>query len=176
VRALGIDPVHDTRATFRALCTAMSRPGTVQSVPEPADHAVLATLVDHEVSLATPDEELRQALDREGRLQTAPPASADLLHARGAPDWDVREATRGSLVEPSDGATVVYRVDGWEGTRLGIRGPGVPGRRELAVALPPPELERLAAAGADYPRGVDAVFATADAVAAVPRSSTLEVA
>jgi len=175
VRALGIDPVHDTRATFRALCTAMSRPGTIQSAPETADHAVIATLVDHEVTLATSDEALERALDREGRLAQAPPESADVLHARGVPEWDIREAGRGSLVEPSDGATVVYRVEGWDGTRLVLRGPGIPERRELTISLPAAELDRLVAAQAEYPRGVDAVFATGAEVAAVPRSSTVEV-
>lgn len=62
-----MDPVHDTRACFRALVDAQSRPGTVQSVDsEPADHAVLATLVDHEVSIATPDEAIASALASEG--------------------------------------------------------------------------------------------------------------
>ena len=67
MRRLGLDPVHDTRVTFRALCAAMSRPGTVETVPAPADYAVLATLVDHEVTLATADADLQAALRREGR-------------------------------------------------------------------------------------------------------------
>jgi len=176
VRGLGLDPVHDTRATFRSLCRAMSRPGTVQSVPAPADHAVFAALADHEVTVHTPDATLRRALDREGRLTEAPPESAHLLHARGCPEWDVRNTDRGSLVEPSDGATVVYRIEDWDGTGLTVRGPGVPDERRLEVSLPAAELERFVAASADFPRGVDAVFATEDEIAALPRSATVEVA
>jgi alpha-D-ribose 1-methylphosphonate 5-triphosphate synthase subunit PhnH len=182
VRALGLDPVHDTRRTFDGLLEATSRPGTVHEVPAPADHAVVATLVDHEVTVATEDDRLTEALAGQGRLEPAPPATADVVHARDHTGWDVRECERGTLVEPSRGATVVYRVDAvatgerTTGTTLTLGGPGVDGTATLTVALPDSELSALATAQADYPRGVDAVFAADDRVAAVPRSVTMEVA
>ncbi|WP_254761721.1 phosphonate C-P lyase system protein PhnH [Natrinema marinum] len=179
MRALGIDPVHDTRRTFDGLLEAMSRPGTVHAVPTPADYAVVATLVDHEVTLATDDEMLRDALADQGRFEGAPREEADIVHAREYTGWDVRDCERGSLTEPSDGATVVYRVDALEdtddGPTLSLSGPGVDGTAPLSVALPEAELSALAAAQSDYPRGVDAVFATEDRVAALPRSVTMEV-
>ncbi|SFR90811.1 alpha-D-ribose 1-methylphosphonate 5-triphosphate synthase subunit PhnH [Halomicrobium zhouii] len=182
MRALGIDPVHDTRATFRALCDATSRPGTVADVgTTPAGHAILATVVDHEVRTWTDDDALRSALESRGRFDPAEPAEADLLHTHGQPDWDVRECSRGSLVEPSDGATVVYRVDGLEAgsdsalTIVELTGPGVDGTRRLSVGLPAGELERLREAQSTYPRGVDAYLASERRVAAIPRSNELEV-
>lgn len=178
---LGLDPVHDTRRTFDGLLEATSRPGTVQSVPEPADHAVVATLVDHEVTIATEDDRLADALAGQGRLERAPPAAADVVHAPHRAAWDVRECERGTLVEPSEGATVVYRVESVgrgrdDGTTVVLSGPGVDGTQTLSVSLPESELSALATAQADYPRGVDAVFAAAARVAAVPRSVTMEVA
>ncbi|MDR9429787.1 MAG: phosphonate C-P lyase system protein PhnH [Natronomonas sp.] len=181
MRALGLDPVHDTRRTFDGLLEAMSRPGTVQSVPDPADHAVVATLVDHEVTIATEDDRLADALAGQGRLERAPPAAADVVHAPHRTGWDVRECERGTLVEPSEGATVVYQVesvcrgrDDW--TTVTLSGPGVDGTGTLSVSLPASELSALAASQADYPRGVDAVFAATDRVVAVPRSVRMEVA
>ena len=182
MRALGLHPVADTRRTFRALMTAMSRPGAVRTVPAPADRAVVATLVDHEVSLATDDDRLRDVLDSHGRLTTAPVERADVVHAGDPSGWDVRECTRGSLTEPAEGATVVYRVPtvvadpDADATTLSLTGPGVNGHRKLAVGLPPSELEALAAAQDPYPRGVDAIFAGDERLAAVPRSATMEVA
>lgn len=181
MRGLGLDPVHDTRQTFDGLLSAMSRPGTTQSVPSPADHAVVATLVDHEVAVATDDGALRDALAGQGRYEPAPPTAADIVHIDGDPDVDVRECERGSLTEPSDGATVVYRVGDVvagareEFTTVTLTGPGVDGTARLSVSLPAAALTALAEAQSSYPRGVDAVFASADRVAAVPRSSTLEV-
>lgn len=180
MRALGIDPVHGTRAAFRALLDAMSRPGTVEAAPEPADHAVVATLVDHEVAVATDDDRLREALASEGRLDASDPAEAAIVHASDPDFVDVADCARGSLVEPSDGATVVYRVaalaegaaDGL--TTVSLTGPGVDGAARLSVDLPAAELDAIAEAGSQFPRGVDAVFATDDAVAAIPRSATME--
>ena len=182
MRALGLDPVHDTRRTFDGLLEAMSRPGTVQSVPSPADHAVISTLVDHEVTLATDDDALHEALSDQGRMDVASPETADIVHTRDHTGWDVRECERGPLVEPSNGATIVYGVDTVAGgTRedcatATLTGPGVDGAATLSVSLPAAELSALAEAQASYPRGVDAIFAGDGCVAALPRSVTVEVA
>ncbi|WP_299264739.1 phosphonate C-P lyase system protein PhnH [Halorientalis sp.] len=182
MRAVGIDPVGGTRTTFRALLDVMSRPGTVESVPERADQAVVSTLVDHEVSVATDDDELRDALSGQGRLDAAAHDTADIVHVRDHTEFDVTDCQRGSLVEPSDGATVVYAVEDLVPTTdadlstVTLSGPGVDGHTELSVALPESELAAVAAAQSDYPRGVDAIFTTEDRVAAVPRSASMEVA
>jgi len=181
VRVLGVDPVHGTRETFRALLDAMSRPGTVEAVSEPADHAVVATLVDHEVTLATEDDTLRGALSEQGRLDDGEPTTADIVHARDHTTFDVRDCGRGSLVEPSDGATVVYRVEELADsaeealTTVSLSGPGVDGETTLSVALPPSELAAIAEAQSSYPRGVDVIFATEDSVASIPRSVSIAV-
>lgn len=188
MRALGIDPVSDTRETFRALVTAMSRPGTVQPTSvEPADHAVVATLVDHEMTARIDDETLRSALSRAGRLNPAPHEKAAVVHVDGSTEGRIREVRRGTLKEPSEGATAVYHVDGlWpdnsapsadETTRLCLRGPGVLGERTLAVGgLPADEAEAISEAMSPFPRGIDAVLATESRIAALPRSVNLEVA
>lgn len=202
MRALGLDPVHDTQTTFRALCDATSRPGTVVDLDAtPADHALIATLVDHEVTTWTDDDRLRSALESEGRLEEAPPTEADVVHVHGEPDgtpgvsdgsseWDVRECTRGSLVEPSQGATVVYRVEQLVAvdeapvesaldddlTTIELSGPGIDGSRRVAIDLPESAFEAIADAQSTYPRGVDVYLATESHVTAIPRSSELEVA
>jgi alpha-D-ribose 1-methylphosphonate 5-triphosphate synthase subunit PhnH len=181
-----MDPVHDTRACFRALVDAMSRPGTVHELPSaPADHAVLATLVDHEVSLHTADDDIRDALAREGRLSEAPQSEATIVHALESTDGAVRALGRGTRKEPSTGATIVYRVAGLsnttakqddEHTTLELCGPGVPGDRTLAVdGLVPDEARALADAQSPYPRGVDAILTAEQTVAALPRSVEMEV-
>ncbi len=181
MRALGIDPIHDTRRTFDGLLTAMSRPGTVHTVPSPADYAVVATLVDHEVAVATDDETLRSALSEQGRLDAASPERADIVHVCERANVDVRECKRGSLTEPSDGATVVYRVETVnsgrpDATTVTVSGPGVDGTATFSPSLPERELSALTQAQSGYPRGIDAIFAGEDRLAAIPRSATVEVA
>jgi len=182
VRALGLDSVHDTRETFRALCDAMSRPGTVQQTPTaPADHAIAATLVDHEVSTYTDDDGLREELSSQGRLDESQPGEADIVHTHGVPSWDVGDLTDGSLVEPSDGATVIYRVESISTdpeeclTTVTLSGPGILDTRAVSLGLPADELAAVAEAQSAYPRGVDTIFTAADRVVAIPRSASMEV-
>jgi alpha-D-ribose 1-methylphosphonate 5-triphosphate synthase subunit PhnH len=192
MRALDIDPVDDTRETFRALVDATSRPGTVQQTPTtPASHAVIATLVDHEVTFSGGDEELRTTLNRESRLDAAPFEDADVVAVDGHTDGRVTEAKRGTLKEPSEGATLVYDVsrvaadtdgpgeghDEAESLELAVSGPGVPGTRTFAVAgLPAAEVEAIATAQSNYPRGVDVYLTAGDCVVALPRSVSVRVA
>lgn len=193
VKALGIDPVHDTRETFRSLVDATSRPGTVKETPAtPADHAVIATLVDHEVALATDDASLRKALSAEGRLTAAPVDEADIVHVDGdAEDAPERlgSAPCGTLKEPSEGATVVITVDSLtedvpsdgsdspsEHRILRLTGPGVPTERTVGVVgLAPNTVEAIVDAQARFPRGIDVTLTADRQIAALPRSVEVEV-
>lgn len=181
MRTLGIDPVHGTRHTFDGLLSAMSRPGSIHTVPAPADHAVIATLVDHEVTVATSDETLRKALSEHGRLNPESADNASVVHLLDHSTVNLQDCKRGSLTEPSDSATVVYRLsmvsaESPDGTTVMLSGPGVDRTRSLSVSLPKDELAELAAVQSDYPRGVDAIFTTETRLAAIPRSASLEVA
>jgi alpha-D-ribose 1-methylphosphonate 5-triphosphate synthase subunit PhnH len=191
MRALDIDPVHDTRETFRTLVDATSRPGTVERTPTtPAVHAVVATLVDHEVTFHGGDDDLRRTLDRESRLDDAPFEEADVVAVDGHTDGRVTEAKRGSLKEPSEGATLVYDVsavaeaptglgehDGDDSLTLAVSGPGVPGVRTFEVAgLPTAEVAAIAEAQSTYPRGIDIYLTADDRVVGLPRSVDLRVA
>ncbi|TYT62700.1 phosphonate C-P lyase system protein PhnH [Natrialba swarupiae] len=183
MRALGIDPVGDVRATFRALVDATARPGTIQSTPTaPADRAVLATLVDHEVGLYTEDDRVADALSSEGRLERAAVADADVVHVDGAGAVDLEAVSRGTLKEPSDGASIVYRVDALRedpaASRLGVAvsGPGVPSERTFGVdGLTADELAAFEELTVDFPRGVDVVLAADRAIVGLPRSVDTEV-
>jgi len=161
----------------------MSRPGSVQQAPAtPADYAIVATLVDHETGTHTDDGELQEMLASQGRLEEARPTEADIVHTHGVPSWNVCELARGSLVEPSEGATAIYRLDSLsssrddELTRVRLSGPGIPDTRTVYVGLPATELEDIAVAQSTYPRGVDALFTAGDRIVAIPRTGSLEVA
>lgn len=184
MRALGIDPVHDTRTTFRALVDATSRPGTVEQTPvESAAYAVVSTLVDHEVTFYGDDGTLRTALERESRLSPTSFEEADVALVDGTTDGRVTDAKRGTLKEPSDGATIVYDVDELlaqpvedRSLAVSVAGPGVLDERRFGVGgLPGSEVTAIADAQSTYPRGVDVYLCAADRVVALPRSVDVEV-
>lgn len=179
MKALGIDPVHDTRSCYRSLVDAMCRPGTVHSAARnPADYAVLATLVDAETSLYTTDTRIADALKSEGRFVEAAFSNARVIHSLGSTGGLVREASRGTLKEPSRSATVVYRVEtvsesrpeSSRGTTIRLTGPGVPDERTAFVGLPTAELHAIADAQSQYPCGIDVIVTTDNRIAALPRS------
>jgi alpha-D-ribose 1-methylphosphonate 5-triphosphate synthase subunit PhnH len=61
------------------------------------------------------------------------------------------------------------------GERLSLSGPGIAGRAQLAAEpLPLDFQDRLAANHTLFPRGVDVVLVSPEAVAALPRSVTSE--
>ncbi|MDY7083429.1 MAG: phosphonate C-P lyase system protein PhnH [Halobacteria archaeon] len=179
MRAVGIEPVHGTRETFRALVDAMSKPGTVQNAPERADYAVVSTLVDNEIGFYTEDDELHDVLASQGRLNDINFEDANVVHVEGSTGRRVVDANRGTLKEPSMGATVVYRVgelaEGEGSTTVRLEGSGVPGTRLLSLNLPEDEIEAIREANSEFPKGVDVVLTTDDKLAAIPRSSEMEV-
>lgn len=183
MRALGFDPVADTQQTFRAMVDAMSRPGTIHTVPAgPADHAVVITLVDNEVTFHTADESLSSALAAANRLTAAPIDEADIIHLGNQRAVSLDDANQGTLKEPSDGATVIYRVEAIhetarsDDTNIKVCGPGVPDRRVIGVdGIPSDVLRTIADVNTAFPRGLDVVIAAEETVTAIPRSTTLEV-
>jgi alpha-D-ribose 1-methylphosphonate 5-triphosphate synthase subunit PhnH len=181
MRAVDIEPVRDTRETFRSLVEAMSKPGTVQSTPERGDYAVVSTLVDNEIGFYTEDDELREALSNQGRLRKMDFEDAKVVHVNGSTDGKVVDANRGTLKEPSRGSTVVYRVEELAGnecsTTVRLEGAGIPDSdsRLLSTSLPEDEINAIQEANSEFPKGVDVILTTRSTLAAIPRSSDLEV-
>lgn len=183
------DPVIDAQAAFRTVMDAMARPGTVMpmacdlSPPSPFSPAAAA------VALALLDFETPFWLDRP--LAGSPGVTQWLSFHTGAPQVeDPGEAAfafladptnsppferfaLGSMEYPDRSTTVVMQVDGVSGlASMRLTGPGIAGSRDFSVApLPHDFLHEIAKNRAGFPRGVDLVFVTADAIAALPRST-----
>jgi len=176
------------QATFRAILDATARPGTVRPIgiavsppaPLSTGHATVAlTLCDHDTPLWL-DDELRastticdwlrfhcgcELVDEPGHAAFALASGATALppfdaFSLGTPDY------------PDRSTTLVLAVRSLtSGNRLTLSGPGVRSRTTLrAEPLPDDMTSRLAANRALFPRGIDLLLVTSDAVAAVPRS------
>ncbi len=166
---------------FRRLLDATARPGTLATLgPElegaPAWLAVLSVFVDRAVTFADP----QGLLDARERAflphATAPAERAGwlLLDGRRAPPAEFAP-TLGSLEEPERGATIVLRVEALgRGRPLRLEGPGVDGRRLVAVeGLDPGWLAARSAWCAFFPRGVDLVLADRERVLVLPRATRI---
>ena len=181
------EPVLAAQATFRTVMDAMARPGTVRPVAgiaapaplSPVAAAIALTLLDYETPfwldapLAAAPEVARWIAFHTGAARTADPARAAfafVADSAAAPPFET--FAPGSQEYPDRSTTLVLQVERLsEGEGLMLRGPGIAGSRRLGAApLPADFLDRWSENRALFPRGVDLVLATADAVAALPRS------
>jgi alpha-D-ribose 1-methylphosphonate 5-triphosphate synthase subunit PhnH len=186
------DPVRASQATFRAVLDAMARPGTVHpllAVPPaprplaPGAAAVALTLCDHDTPVWL-DGDLRangevaewlrfhcgcHVVDDAGR--------AAFAFAHGATVPAFGTFNPGTADYPDRSTTLVLQVERLQverlqaGAGLVLAGPGIRDRNALAAApLPGDMTARLARNHALFPRGIDLLLASADAVAGLPRS------
>ena len=167
---------------FRMLLEAMSRPGGCYSIfkhpaKQNASLTILAILLDAEVSLADP----HNLLDKRDwpMLQAKPslPEQADYIvcDAAQVPDFLPK---LGTLPSPEQSATLLLVVDklGQGDLQLRLSGPGVEKTKLLAISgLDAEWLSRREVWNAAFPLGVDFILVDANQVAALPRTTKVQV-
>jgi alpha-D-ribose 1-methylphosphonate 5-triphosphate synthase subunit PhnH len=181
-------PVLASQAAFRALMDAVARPGTIKPLPPAATApsplsataaAVALTVLDYEtpVWLDAPLARSPQVADwirlHAGARVTSDPrqaAFAFIADPVQAPAFD--GFSLGTPEYPDRSATLVLQVEGFgSGQRLLLAGPGIANVQSFAAQPLPPDFQsRIAANRALFPRGVDVILVSPDAVAALPRS------
>lgn len=165
---------------FRELVEAFSRPGDIREIGDcvngaVAQRAVLATLMDGEMTLADPHGQIAAA---DWPLLQAKPAvgeRARYVAANGsrAPDF---EPALGSLESPEFGATVLLEVAslGQGALSLELAGPGINGPRQLRLdGLHPDWLTRRADWVGSFPLGVDLLLSDTQRIVALPRTTQI---
>jgi alpha-D-ribose 1-methylphosphonate 5-triphosphate synthase subunit PhnH len=182
------DPALASQVVFRAVMEAMARPGQARPLPcriaappplSPTAAAVALTLLDYETPFWL-DRGLAAAPEVAPwfRFHTGAPLAADPAQATfgfvsdpaALPPFDAFSA--GSLEYPDRSATLVLQIASFDhGEALTLAGPGIADTRRFSAApLPPDFRARLVANRQMFPRGVDLILVTPDAVAALPRS------
>ena len=181
------DPALASQAVFRTVMEAMTRTGlprprTARLTP-PAPLSVTAaavalTLLDYETPFwldqgLAGGEVAAWLKFHTGAPLTENPAQAALAFISdpaAMPDFET--FAQGSNEYPDRSSTLVVQVARLDqGERLALSGPGIACRRSFAAApLPQDFRARLAANRELFPRGVDLILVSADAVAALPRS------
>ena len=167
---------------FRQLLDAMARPGTCHAIdtrPEagPVVLSVLASLLDAEVSLADPHELL--CSEDWPKLQAtnmdAEQADYVLCDGTGVPDFTPK---LGSLPEPEQSATLILLVEqlGRGQHHLKLTGPGIEQTTTLHIdGLATEWLQRREEWVSGFPLGVDLILVDEYRLAALPRTTRVEV-
>ena len=182
------DPALASQAVFRTVMEAMARPGLARPLPcglavpaplLPTAAAVALTLLDCETPFW-----LDPALAEAGevgawiRFHTGATPVADPAHAAfgfvsvpaAMPAFEAFAA--GSIEYPDRSTTLVVQIARFgQGEELKLCGPGIAGTRAFsAQPLPPDFPTRLRANRDMFPRGLDLILVSENAVAALPRS------
>jgi alpha-D-ribose 1-methylphosphonate 5-triphosphate synthase subunit PhnH len=182
------EPVLASAVLFRAVMDAFARPGEVKPIagapaaPAPLSPtaAALATgLLDYETPVwLDPVLSEHARVGNWIRLHTGARVTADPRLAAFAFMADPEHAlafdtfSLGTADYPDRSTTLVLQVRGFGvGTPLSLRGPGIADVRSFSSSpLPSDFAARLIANRALFPRGVDVILVSPDAVAALPRS------
>jgi alpha-D-ribose 1-methylphosphonate 5-triphosphate synthase subunit PhnH len=185
--SLLLEPVWTAAAQarlYRAVLAAHAFPGEVVDCRawlggRPAAVGVLAALADGAVTLA----DLHGLLDPRDlgliAAAMAPVSAAAFVVASGAtaPSEDLR-LEKGEILAPERGATLILvcQAVGEGALRLALSGPGIDGSARLAVAgLDPAWMALRATHNRRPPLGIDLVLCDGARVAALPRTTAVEV-
>lgn len=166
-----------SNATYEALMWALSRPGTVRTLPQPGMAVIAETLVDRECRVFAQDMELHPVIIATGAA-LAPAALADhaFLSLENAESLDaLSRVPVGSHLYPDEGATVFAAARLGEGRVLRLSGPGIETPAEIAVGGLADEIWKIRAARCAYPTGFELFLIDGDRVLGLPRSTKIEV-
>lgn len=167
---------------FRELVEAFSRPGDIREIGDcvngaVAQRAVLATLMDGEMTLADPHGQIAPA---DWPLLQAKPAAGERARyvAADGSRAPAFEPALGSLESPELGATVLLEVAslGEGALSLELAGPGINERRQLRLnGLHPDWLTRRADWVGSFPLGVDLLLSDKQRIVALPRTTQIHI-
>jgi alpha-D-ribose 1-methylphosphonate 5-triphosphate synthase subunit PhnH len=183
-------PVFDAQSVFRAVMDAMARPASqrrVKSLAQPPTPfsalaaSVALTLCDHDTPIWL-DKKLSQPAVRDWLgFHTGAPVTALATDAHFAfaacPEELIafENFTQGSQEYPDRSTTIVLQVDNFDsGAPLTLSGPGI---ETMATISPTPMPRHFSAQWkqnrARFPRGVDLILVSADAIVCLPRTARI---
>tara|TARA_R110002110_G_scaffold95681_1_gene247209 strand:+ start:118 stop:678 length:561 start_codon:yes stop_codon:yes gene_type:complete len=170
-------PVAASHA-FRAVMTAMARPGEIMQIVgaqppaplSPAAGAVLLTLCDPETPLFLAKRYDTQPVRDWITFHTGAPfvQAAAAMFAVG--EWDqlpLLEFSRGTPEYPDRSATLIVERETLTNSGAVLEGPGIKDRALLSL----PETHAFRENASLFPLGLDFVFTCGDRLAALPRST-----
>ncbi len=184
-------PVYDSTAVFRAVLEAMSRPGKILSLPVPCPSpqklnptitAILLTLADMDTPVWLSSEmdssEVRDYL----QFYTGCPiveTPEDCTFAIVNDQVDVALLSQlplGSAENPDHSATIIMSVsDLIPNAGITLSGPGIEKTNRInPISVSQEFWNWFQKKQSHFPRGIDAIFASPSKLAAIPRTSELE--
>ncbi len=184
-----LNPVHDAQYVFRSILEAISHPGRIVELDDlpdapvplyPAAAAICLGLVDFETPVWVDNATAAsaQAINHlkfhcACPITTIPDEACIALLGDSLESVDLARFNLGSDERPETSTTVIIQVEALdEGPGKRLHGPGIDGSTELSVAgIPDVFWNALKRNHALFPRGVDIILCTHDAIVCLPRTT-----
>lgn len=185
------DTPVESQQVFRSVMNAMAQPGIIARLDSPiippaplnpAATAILLALADFETSVwldaavwasLTATDYIRFHSGAKLTAETGEASFALITDAEHAPA--LSSFAQGTPDFPDRSTTLILQVSGFSRSGWTLTGPGIETETQLgAWPLPPGFKDQIADNRRQFPLGVDLVFASADSVAALPRSTHVE--
>ncbi|WP_346892624.1 phosphonate C-P lyase system protein PhnH [uncultured Roseibium sp.] len=187
------DPVHDAQRCFRTIMNAMARPGTLQAIETgglkppapltPVAAAIALTLVDYDTPVWLDGPFARsEAVKTFLRFHTGAPIVSEPVEAAFALIADPAHLSslgkfhQGTLEYPDRSTTLILtgQTLANEGP-ITLSGPGIETETAFSAGpVSPAFWDQVKANNAQFPRGIDLIFAGSAEIAALPRSTTVQ--
>ncbi|MER8866602.1 phosphonate C-P lyase system protein PhnH [Mesorhizobium sp. M0751] len=186
------DPVFNAQTVFRGVMDAMARPGSVQPLPALAHPPAPLSATAGAIALALCDNDTPLWLDpvlqgsaavkswlgfHTGAPLANTPADAHFaLIATPAEMMALDGFSQGTQDYPDRSTTLILEVgDFVSGAPLLLEGPGIETTATIAPAqMPRHFVEQWKQNNQRFPRGVDIILATSDAIACLPRTTRIK--
>ncbi|MBN9219218.1 MAG: phosphonate C-P lyase system protein PhnH [Mesorhizobium sp.] len=186
------DPVFNAQAVFRAVMDAMARPGSVQPISAFARPPAPLSATSGAIALALCDNDTPVWLDpalhasaavmswlgfHSGAPLANTPADAHFAFiATPAEMMALDGFSQGTQDYPDRSTTLVLQVaDLTSGASLLLEGPGIETTATIAPAqMPRHFIEQWKQNNKRFPRGVDIILASAEAIACLPRTTRIK--
>lgn len=176
------DPAIDAARVFREVLQAMARPGRIARItsatPPPglsiAAAAVLLTLADESTPVHLAGTCDSAAIRDYLRFHTGAPISARKHAVFAVGDWaalaPLDDYALGTDEYPDRSATLIVEMPALSDAGVRLTGPGIRSHAHLSL----PEIDPFIANARHFPRGLDFIFTSGDAIAALPRTTRVE--
>lgn len=178
------DPAPQSARAFRAALTALSRPGTIQTIAgarppaplSPAAGTLLLVLADVGTPIWLAPSHDTADLRAWITFHTGAPFVAPEQASFALGSWDALHPLDrfpiGLPDYPDRSATLIVEVERLSPTGPALRGPGIADVAHLSL----PEVAAFQANRALFPQGFDCFFTSGDQLAGLPRSTIVEAA
>lgn len=167
------------RENYKSMMDTLSMPGKIAKIEPLFDSNLLAianVLLFSEVSFFYNGDEDMSLVEAITNPQVATNDKADYIFSDVINDSLIVEAKKGDYMNPDFSATLVFKCEDFNTTKVSLSGPGIDKTKKVSLPCDKSFIETLMDKNSDYPLGVEVYFINTNSeIIALSRTTKIEV-